>query len=56
MVEHLLERRRRVVVKMRGGSADAAKFVDVHHPDGRWLIWTQLDQVGHDIMLMENFR
>jgi Tol biopolymer transport system component/DNA-binding winged helix-turn-helix (wHTH) protein len=25
-------------------------------PDGRWLIWPQLDQVGSDIMLMENFR
>jgi len=24
--------------------------------DGRWLIWSQLDQVGSDIMLMENFR
>jgi len=25
-------------------------------PDGRWLIYTQLDQSGGDIMLMENFR
>ncbi len=25
-------------------------------PDGRWLIWQQLDQEGSDIMLMENFR
>ena len=25
-------------------------------PDGRWLIWTQTDQGGTDIMLMENFR
>ena len=25
-------------------------------PDGRWLIYTQLDQSGSDIMLMENFR
>jgi Tol biopolymer transport system component/DNA-binding winged helix-turn-helix (wHTH) protein len=25
-------------------------------PDGRWLIWTQRDQVGSDIMLLENFR
>jgi Tol biopolymer transport system component/DNA-binding winged helix-turn-helix (wHTH) protein len=25
-------------------------------PDGRWLIWTQRDQDGSDIMLMENFR
>ncbi|MGH9834010.1 MAG: TolB family protein [Blastocatellia bacterium] len=25
-------------------------------PDGRWLIWPQLDRVGSDIMLMENFR
>ncbi len=25
-------------------------------PDGRWLIWSQLDQVGSDIMLMENSR
>jgi Tol biopolymer transport system component len=25
-------------------------------PDGRWLIWSQLDQVSSDIMLMENFR
>jgi Tol biopolymer transport system component len=25
-------------------------------PDGRWLIYSQLDQSGSDIMLMENFR
>ncbi len=25
-------------------------------PDARWLIYTQLDQSGSDIMLMENFR
>ncbi|MEP7336597.1 MAG: LpqB family beta-propeller domain-containing protein, partial [Acidobacteriota bacterium] len=25
-------------------------------PDGRWLIWQQLDQEGSDIMLLENFR
>ena len=25
-------------------------------PDSRWLIYTQLDQFGSDIMLMENFR
>ncbi len=25
-------------------------------PDGRWLVWSQVDQVGNDIMLMENFR
>jgi Tol biopolymer transport system component len=25
-------------------------------PDGRWLIYTQVDQSGSDIMLMENFR
>ena len=25
-------------------------------PDGRTLIWSQLDQTGSDIMLMENFR
>lgn len=25
-------------------------------PDGRWLIWSQLDQIGSDIMLLENFR
>ena len=25
-------------------------------PDSRWLIWTQIDHVGNDIMLMENFR
>ena len=25
-------------------------------PDGRWLIWQQLDQAGSDIMLLENFR
>jgi Tol biopolymer transport system component/DNA-binding winged helix-turn-helix (wHTH) protein len=24
--------------------------------DGRWLIWSQVDQVSSDIMLMENFR
>jgi hypothetical protein len=25
-------------------------------PDGRYIIWQQLDQEGSDIMLMENFR
>ena len=25
-------------------------------PDGRWLLYTQIDQSGGDIMLMENFR
>jgi Tol biopolymer transport system component len=25
-------------------------------PDGRWLIWSQVDHVGNDIMVMENFR
>jgi Tol biopolymer transport system component/DNA-binding winged helix-turn-helix (wHTH) protein len=25
-------------------------------PDGRWLIWQQLDQEGSDIMLSDNFR
>jgi Tol biopolymer transport system component/DNA-binding winged helix-turn-helix (wHTH) protein len=25
-------------------------------PDGRWLIWSQLDQEASDIMLLENFR
>jgi Tol biopolymer transport system component/DNA-binding winged helix-turn-helix (wHTH) protein len=25
-------------------------------PDGRWLTWSQIDQVSSDIMLMENFR
>jgi hypothetical protein len=25
-------------------------------PDGRWLLYTRIDQSGSDIMLMENFR
>jgi hypothetical protein len=25
-------------------------------PDGRWILYTQFDQRGSDIMLMENFR
>ncbi len=25
-------------------------------PDGRWLTWSQIDQVSSDIMLIENFR
>ena len=25
-------------------------------PDGRWLAWSQIDQVNSDIMLIENFR
>jgi hypothetical protein len=25
-------------------------------PDGRWLLFTQRDQISSDIMLMENFR
>jgi hypothetical protein len=24
-------------------------------PDGRWILYTQLDQGGNDIMLVENF-
>src|SRR5258705_2981651 len=24
-------------------------------PDGRWIVYTQLDQGGNDIMLVENF-
>ena len=37
MVEHLLERRRRVVVKIWGGPADAAQLRRVHHPNIRRL-------------------
>ena len=25
-------------------------------PDGRWLLFTQIDQSGRDLMLLENFR
>jgi hypothetical protein len=25
-------------------------------PDGRWLLYSQVDQSGSDIMLIENFR
>lgn len=25
-------------------------------PDGRWILYVQLDRSGNDIMLMENFR
>ena len=25
-------------------------------PDGRWILYTQLDQDGNDIMLVENFQ
>jgi hypothetical protein len=25
-------------------------------PDGRWLTWSQVDQISSDIMLLENFR
>jgi len=24
-------------------------------PDGRWILYSQLDQGGNDIMLVENF-
>ena len=24
--------------------------------DGRWMVWSQIDHVSNDIMLMENFR
>jgi len=25
-------------------------------PDGRWILYAQLDQAGSDVMLIENFR
>lgn len=25
-------------------------------PDGRWILWAQMDQSGSDIMLVESFR
>ena len=25
-------------------------------PDGRYLLWSQIDAVGSDLMLLENFR
>jgi hypothetical protein len=25
-------------------------------PDGRWILYTQFDQAGSELMLMENFR
>jgi hypothetical protein len=25
-------------------------------PDGQWIIYTQLDHLGSDLMLMENYR
>ena len=37
VVEHLLECRGRVVVKIRGGPADAAQLGDVHHAEVRGL-------------------
>ncbi len=37
VVEHLLERRRRVVVKVRSGPADSTELRDVHHAEIRRL-------------------
>ena len=33
MVEHLFERRRGVVVEVRGSVADSVELGDVHHPE-----------------------
>jgi Tol biopolymer transport system component len=37
-------------------SQPAAFFALAISPDGRWFLLPQYDQIGHDLMLLENFR
>ncbi len=35
--------------------SELGRNVDVS-PDGEWILYTQMDQINSDIMLVENFR